>query len=75
MAMSKFSVADVLELPVEERLQLVGDIWDTIANAPDTLELTEEDKRLIDERLKARERTPNDGSPWQEVFARITSRR
>jgi putative addiction module component (TIGR02574 family) len=73
--MSKFSVADVLELPVEERLKLIGDIWDTIADAPEALALTEEDKRLIDERLKARELNPNAGAPWQEVYARITSRR
>jgi putative addiction module component (TIGR02574 family) len=73
--MSKFSVADVLELPVEERLKLVGDIWDTIADAPEALHLTEEDKRVIDERLKARERNPNAGTPWQQVYARITSRR
>jgi putative addiction module component (TIGR02574 family) len=73
--MSKFSVADVLELPVEERLRLIGDIWDTIADAPEALALTEEDKRLIDERLKARELNPNAGAPWQEVYARITSRR
>ena len=64
-----------MELPVEERLKLVGDIWDTIADAPEALELSEEDKQLIDERLKARQLNPNAGAPWQEVYARITSRR
>lgn len=73
--MSKFSVADLLELPMEERLKLVGDIWDTIADAPEALQLTEEDKRLIDERLKERERNPRTGAAWQEVYVRITSRR
>ena len=60
---------------MEERLKLVGDIWDTIADAPEALELSEEDKQLIDERLKARQLNPNAGAPWQEVYARITSRR
>jgi putative addiction module component (TIGR02574 family) len=32
--MSKFSAADVLELPIKERLKLVEDIWDTIVDAP-----------------------------------------
>jgi len=73
--MSKFSAADVLELPLLERLQLVGDIWDTIANAPDALELTADDKRLIDERLEARRRNPGAGAGWDEVFARITARK
>jgi putative addiction module component (TIGR02574 family) len=56
--MSKFSAADTLELPVAERLQLVEDIWDTIAVAPEALPLSDEDKRLIDERLEARRRDP-----------------
>jgi putative addiction module component (TIGR02574 family) len=76
--MSKFSVADVLELPLQERLQLVEDIWDTIADAPHALDLTEEDKRIIDERLKARTRDAKAGAPWADVYAdvyaRVTSR-
>ena len=51
--MSKFSAADVLELPVQERLQLVEDIWNSIADVPEALALTEEDKLLIDQRLEA----------------------
>lgn len=73
--MNKFSAADVLQLPVAERLQLVSDIWDGIADAPDALELTDEDKKLIDERLAARLQDPGAGSPWREVYARITARK
>jgi putative addiction module component (TIGR02574 family) len=75
MGMSKFSAVDVLELPLEERLKLVQDIWNSIADAPDALELTAEDKRLIDERLEARQADPNAGSPWAEVYARLISRK
>jgi putative addiction module component (TIGR02574 family) len=73
--MSKFSAADVLQLPVSERLQLVEDIWDSIAEVPDALELSEDDKRLIDERLEARRLSPGAGSPWAEVYARITTQK
>ncbi len=73
--MSKFTASDVLELPVPERLQLVEDIWNTIADAPDALELTEEDKRLIDERLEACRQNPGAGSPFEEVLARIGARK
>ena len=59
--MNKFTAADVLELPVAERLQLVSDIWDSIADAPEALELTVEDKKLIDERLAARLQHPGAG--------------
>ena len=51
--MGKFSASDVLRLPVPERLQLVEDIWNSIADAPDAIELTEQDKRLIDQSLEA----------------------
>ena len=73
--MSKISAADVLELPVAERLQLVEDIWNSIAEAPEALALTEEDKKFIDQRLEARRRNPDAGYPWQEVYARITGRK
>ena len=74
-AMSKFSAADTLELPIAERLQLVEEIWDTIAAVPEALPLTDADKLLIDERLEACRRDPQAGSAWEEVHARITSRR
>jgi putative addiction module component (TIGR02574 family) len=73
--MSRFSTAAVLELPVPERLQLVEDIWNSIADAPEALEVTEDEKRLIDERLEAFHRNPQAGSPWEEVYARLTSQR
>jgi len=73
--MSKFTAADVVQLPVSERLRLVEEIWNSIAEAPEALELTSEDKRLIDERLEAHRRDPGSGSPWEEVYKRIISRR
>jgi len=73
-AMNKFSAAELLQLPVPERLQMVEDIWNSIADAPEALEVTDEDKRLIDERLASRQTNPAAGSPWQEVYDRITSK-
>jgi len=73
--MSKFSAADVLELPLDERLRLVEDIWNTIADSPEALELTEADKKIIDERLEEHWRNPSDGKSWEDVYARITARK
>ena len=73
--MSKFSAADALELPVEDRLQLIEDIWNSIVDVPEALKLTAEDKTLIEQRLEARHRNPNAGSTWDEVYARITARK
>ena len=73
--MSKFSASDVLELPVTERLQLVEEIWDSIANNPTSLAVTEADRQLIDERLEACRKNPGAVAPAEEVLNRISQRR
>jgi putative addiction module component (TIGR02574 family) len=73
--MSKFAVSHVLELPIEERLRLVEEIWNSIAEAPEALELTAEDRRVLDERLAARAENPGAASPWKEALARVAARK
>lgn len=72
--MKKITATDVLALSIPERIQLVEDIWDTIANEPAEIELTEEEKKIIDERLEAYHRNPDLGSPWEDVYKRIVSK-
>ena len=72
--MKKLTVTDTLDLSVPERIQLVEDIWDTIAAETNVVELTEEEKKIIDERLEAYHKNPNLGSPWEEVFKRIVNK-
>ena len=73
--MKPVRLSDVLELPVEERLELVGDIWDSIAQVPDAVELNPAQRAELDRRLEAYRRDPKAGSPWAEVKARILSSR
>ena len=73
--MKKLTVTDTLDLSIPERIQLVEDIWDTIAVEADSVELTEEEKKIIDKRLKAYHQNPNLGSPWEDVFKRIVSKK
>ncbi len=72
--MKKISATDALDLSIPERIQLVEDIWDTIAAKADSLELTEEEKKIIDERLERYHQNPELGSPWEDVYKRIVSR-
>jgi len=58
-------------LSIPERIQLVEDIWDTTAAEAEFVELTEAEKRIIDERLEVYHRNPDIGSPWEDVFKRI----
>jgi putative addiction module component (TIGR02574 family) len=72
--MKKISATDALDLSIPERIQLVEDIWDTIATKADFLELTEEEKMIIDARLEKYHQNPELGSPWEDVYKRIVSR-
>jgi putative addiction module component (TIGR02574 family) len=60
---------DFTKLSPEERLDLIGEIWDSLENEqpPISPELQAE----LDRRLAELERNPSDGLPAAEVIARI----
>jgi putative addiction module component (TIGR02574 family) len=66
---------EILKLSVSERIQLVEDIWDSIAAEPDALPLTEEQRAELDRRLADAESNPGVGTPWSEVKLRILGSR
>ena len=65
-------IAEIRKLPVPERLQLVGEIWDSILEDPDLLPVSTELARELDARLAAHRADPSDSIPWEvadrEVF-------
>jgi len=69
------SAADLLNLSVEERINLVGDIWDSIAAVPEQVEISPEVRELLEKRLNDHRNNPKSGSPWEEVKARILARK
>ena len=69
--MKQITVADVVGLPVEERIELIEDVWDSIAEVPDAVEIPLWHKKELERRLRAYHRNPNAGSPWPEVKRRI----
>ncbi|MEK6301496.1 MAG: addiction module protein [Acidobacteriota bacterium] len=69
--MNQELVAEILALPASERMLLVEAIWDSIAAAPEALELTLWQKDELDRRLAEFEADPDSGATLEEVFARI----
>jgi putative addiction module component (TIGR02574 family) len=65
------STANILELSVSERIQLVEDVWDSIAEIPESIPLTNAQKAELDQRLDAYHQNPDSGSPWNVVRERI----
>jgi putative addiction module component (TIGR02574 family) len=70
-AMSSISKSEILKLSVPERILLVEDIWDSIAEVPEEVALSQAQERELDVRLDAYHRNPAEGSPWAEVRDRI----
>ena len=71
--MNKITATDTLELSIPERILLVEDIWDTITTKASSIELTDEEKRIIDARLEKYHQNPESGSPWEDVYKRIVN--
>lgn len=72
--MKRITATDTLILSIPERIQLAEDIWDTITAEPNAVELTAEEKKIIDERLEAYHKNPDLGSPWEDVYKRVVAK-
>lgn len=67
--MSDADIAEILQLPVEERLRLVQLIWESVAADPSAVQLGDAHRAVIDERLAEHERNPDDVVTRDEVLA------
>lgn len=65
--MSTAKKINIQELSQAERILLAEELWDSIAAGEDTLEVTDSQKKLLDERLEAYKSSPNEGFSWEEV--------
>jgi putative addiction module component (TIGR02574 family) len=59
---------------VDDRVRLVQDVWDQLADQGYEPELTEEMKAELDRRIEELDRNPDAGVPWEEVKARVLGR-
>lgn len=65
--MTQISVADILEMPVQERIQLVEIIWESIAAVPHAIEVSPELKTELQSRLADFDQNPEAGYSWNQV--------
>lgn len=73
--MTTVPLSDLLRLSVAERIQLVEDLWDSIAaeaNAqPDRLPPSESERRVVRRRSEAYRKNPGAALPLEEAMERI----
>ena len=67
--MTHIPLDDILKLPLDERLDLVERIWDSIAADQAALPLSEEHRRELDLRLD--EPDPGPSVTWEELQKRL----
>lgn len=65
--MTNFSVAEILALPVQERINLVELIWESVAAVPQAIEVSPEVKAELAARLVEFERDPEAGYSWGAI--------
>lgn len=73
--MNKALLAELLRLSPSERIQLAGDLWDSVAATPENLPpLTDAQQAEIERRIAELAENPASAVPWDEVRASLWSR-
>lgn len=58
---------DFSGLTVAERIQLAEDLWDSVSDAPEVLELTDAQRAELDRRLAEHDKGTESTIPWSVV--------
>lgn len=64
--------AELSDLPVDERLDLIEALWDSLAR--DTMPVPDWHITELDRRLAAHQSDPSGGTPWLDVRDRVIQR-
>ncbi|MFT5464989.1 MAG: putative addiction module component (TIGR02574 family) [Verrucomicrobiales bacterium] len=62
-------------LSPEEKLLLVGELWDDLSNDPDSVPVSESVLDELDSRFAEYDKNPDQTVPWSEARARIRASR
>jgi putative addiction module component (TIGR02574 family) len=68
---SSLSELDLTQLTVEQRLELIGLLWDSIPESTEALPIPEWHRQELERRLAAAAASPELAIPWEEVRKRL----
>ncbi len=66
---------EFLSLSVGDRLQLLEEIWDSLAAMPEAIPVTDAQREELARRRRAYARNPSAAKSWAEVRARLARRK
>jgi len=64
---------DIQSLSTPERILLAEQLWDSVRDKSDEIEITPEQVKLLESRISALEVDGDTGDTWENVKARITN--
>lgn len=64
----------IRRLSVEERIRLIGDIWEGIHADSEPPPLTDAQRSELRRRIAEHKRDPSSAIPWEEAFARLSEK-
>ena len=68
------SIDEIKMLDITERIILVEEIWDSIAQEQDNIVLTEYEKQVLDQRLATLDANSDTLLSWDEMKSKIRTR-
>jgi putative addiction module component (TIGR02574 family) len=65
--MSRVSIDHILELPTAERVAIVQEIWESMLEHPDDVEISAAQREELERRWMDLQQNPDDGESWEDV--------
>ena len=65
------SIDEIASLNISQKIMLVEEIWDSIAQEQEQVAITDEERAILDERLSSFEANSDDVISWEEIKQRL----
>ena len=65
--MARASIDHILELPTDERLAIVEEIWESVREHATDVPVSAAQQRELEKRWLAFEQSHDEGEPWEDV--------
>lgn len=62
---------ELLKLPLDDRMELAADLWDSVVDQQSSIELTDAQRTELVRRLRKAERDPSAGVSWEDLDAEL----
>ena len=72
--MTNHLTQELLQLSIAERIQLVEDLWDSVAKDAAQLPISEAQRTELERRLARFAENPDATRPWEEVHQELLNR-